>query len=390
MIARILPLLLFLILLPTLYIDLHYLRHRRVSVSRRLLWWLPNILLLVFTLILASIPHFAPRETHVLNSYLLCLALWTIPSFVFFLCSVIGWGCCRLFRSRRNYGNLIGLLLVVGLWYVVIYGVTRGFTQLRVRHLTFSFPSLPAAFDGYRIVQFSDVHIGSYSGIYFPLMQQAIDSIHAYHPDMVVFTGDLQNREPREILPHRQSLSKLHAKDGVFSVMGNHDYPLYIGGSDREKAQQLAQYQRLQREMGWQLLLNSHAVIRRGADSIVIAGMENDGNGTHFPQLGDIEKTLEGVTGNTFVVMLQHDPTSWQRKILPLSHVQLTLSGHTHAMQFSLFGWSPSSLIYRENSGSYTTDEGRAINVSSGLGGFIPFRFGVPGEIVVITLKKIS
>ena len=142
--------------------------------------------------------------------------------------------------------------------------------------------------------------------------------------------------------------------------------------------------------MGWQLLLNSHAVIRRGADSIVIAGMENDGNGTHFPQLGDIEKTLEGVTGNTFVVMLQHDPTSWQRKILPLSHVQLTLSGHTHAMQFSLFGWSPSSLIYRENNGSYTTDEGRAINVSSGLGGFIPFRFGVPGEIVVITLKKIS
>lgn len=204
---------------------------------------------------------------------------------------------------------------------------------------------------------------------------------------MVVFTGDLQNMQPGEVLPHEQTLARLHARDGVYSVLGNHDYAQYIHADEAVKTANVRYIRESQRRMGWTLLDNAHRVIRRGADSIVIAGMENDGDGRHFPQKGDIARTLHGVSDSSFVVMLQHDPTSWRRKILPQSGAQLTLSGHTHAMQFCLFGWSPSSLIYSEWGGMFY-EGNRAINVSTGLGGFIPFRFGVPGEIVVITLKR--
>ena len=169
--------------------------------------------------------------------------------------------------------------------------------------------------------------------------------------------------------------------------MGNHDYPHYITADSSQRRDYLHETQQLQRSMGWTLLMNEHITVHRHADSIIVAGMENDGTGKPFPSYGNIRKTLQGTHPRQFVVMLQHDPSSWRRTILPQSAAQLTLSGHTHATQFALFGWSPASLIYKEWGGMY--HEGtRAIHVSTGLGGFIPFRFGVPGEITVITLKK--
>lgn len=146
---------------------------------------------------------------------------------------------------------------------------------------------------------------------------------------------------------------------------------------------------RLEKMMGWQLLVNEHKVIRRDADSIVIAGLDNDGDGKKFPQRGDVAKALYGVSDSAFVIMAEHDPTCWRRKILPQSKAQLTLSGHTHAMQFMIGSWSPASFIYKEWGGVYF-DGSRALSVSTGIGGFIPFRFGVPGEIVVIELKMKS
>ena len=137
---------------------------------------------------------------------------------------------------------------------------------------------------------------------------------------------------------------------------------------------------------GWHVLLNQWHKVRRGGDSIIVAGMENDGEG-RFPQLGDLTRALYGLSRSSFVVMLEHDPTAWRRKILPHSHCQLTLTGHTHGGQLSLLGWTPASLRYRECNGMYYIGD-RAINVSSGLGGVIPFRFGVAPEIVVITLRK--
>ena len=142
----------------------------------------------------------------------------------------------------------------------------------------------------------------------------------------------------------------------------------------------------LEKQLGWTLLQNEHRYIERGKSRIVIAGMENDGDGKNFPQKGNISKTLKGVDDDDFILMLEHDPSSWRRKIIPDGRAQLTLSGHTHKMQFSLFGWCPLSLTGKEVNGWYNEDE-QSLFVSAGLGGLIPFRFGAPGEVVLITLK---
>lgn len=386
MIARIIVPILLLTVLPYLYVDLRYLRRRHCKWWKRVLWWLPCVGMVAYSIIMASVKGFAPANASVTNWYLLLLGLLVVPMFVFMLSSLIGLGICKLIRSKNNWGNLVGLFLIIAIWYIVIYGSTLGFSTVVVRHVEYSSPQLPKAFDGYRIVHISDFHIGTYDDSRKHILQKAIDSINAQKADMVVFTGDLQNREPHELYPYASLLSSIKAKDGVYSVMGNHDYADYIKADDIKRAANLRETQRMERSFGWHLLLNVHATITRDSSHIIIAGMENDGNGKHFPQKGDIKKTLNGVSDHDFIIMLEHDPTSWRRKILPQSNAQLTLSGHTHATQFKLFGWSLASMIYTEWGGMYYNNE-RAINVSTGLGAFLPFRFGVPGEVVVITLK---
>ena len=295
----------------------------------------------------------------------------------------IGWRAMR--RRRKCWGACcIAVGCIAGSLYA--YGRYFGSLQFEVRRVEFASADLPAAFDGYRIVQFSDAHLGSFAGSRQAYIRRVVDSINAQHPDMVVFTGDLQNISFEEIEPHKQWLSRIEAADGVFSVLGNHDYADYLLTDDpvevnRQQGGSVGMHQ----ELGWVLLRNSWRRVQRDSASIVIAGMENDGEG-RFPGLGDHVKALYGLDREEFVVMLEHDPTSWQRRILPHTHVQLTLSGHTHGGQIALFGWSPAQLLYRQSCGMYYAG-GRAIYVSKGLGGAIPWRIGVPGEIVVITLK---
>ena len=309
--------------------------------------------------------------------------VWGLMAFMA-VWSVLVACLCR--RLRRHWLRWLCLLPLLFLWYVLLYGAFVGVRQLEVRHVEFASEDLPAAFDGYRIVQFSDAHVGSLTGWRQQILQRAVDSINAQHGDMIVFTGDLQNKQPDEIGLHQQALSRLKAKDGVYSVLGNHDYAMYIKCDSCQWKQNKKETIGQEEKAGWKVLLNSHDIIRRGGDSIVIAGMENDGEG-RFPHLGDISQTLHNVSPQSFVVMLEHTPTAWRRKILPQSHCQLTLSGHTHGGQFSLLGCSPTAFHYTENGGMYIMDD-RAINVSTGLGGVIPVRFGVPPEIVVITLRK--
>ena len=206
---------------------------------------------------------------------------------------------------------------------------------------------------------------------------------------MIIFTGDLQNLHPDELQEHMETLRQLHAKDGVYSILGNHDYPTYLDCDEATKAALVKQMILYERELGWKLLLNEHSIVRRGSDSIVIAGMENWGSMKRMPRKGDVKKTLAGLSPDScpFIIMLQHDPSAWDEKILPECQAQLTLSGHTHGGQFELFGWSPASLSYKEW-GGWTYKDGRALYVSTGLGALIPFRLGMPGEIVQITLKS--
>lgn len=388
MIARVFIPILLAILLADLFVDLHFLRRAsRHKWLRRTLWWLPGIVMAAYTVYMAVLPDFAPAENGVLNTYLFLLGFLVVPKFTFSFCSIAGWLVRKLsgFRIKHNYGHHVGLALVLVQWYILIYGATAGFSKLTVRHVDYYSEDLPPAFDGYRIAQFSDAHVGTYTGGKRHILEKAIDSINNQKADMIVFTGDLQNMRPSEIRPLMPVLSRLHAKDGVVSILGNHDYAIYVDADDETKESNNRETIDLQRRMGWTLLLNEHLTVRRGNDSIVVAGMENDGESKLAPRRGDVAKTLEGLSGDPFTVMLEHDPTCWRRKILPQSKAQLTLSGHTHAMQFEMFGWSPASLMYKEWGGMFYEGP-RAINVSTGLGGFMPFRFGVPGEIVVITL----
>lgn len=387
MIARIFIYLLIFITLPDLYLDRRFLRRRtRYLWWQRVLWWLPGAFMFVYTIVLATSRNFAPDSMLVLDIYLLLLGVMVAPKFVFSACSFLGWAHCRFHHTHNNWGNLVGLVAAVAVDVIVIYGCTIGFSRLDIRHVEYSSPDLPEAFDGYKIVQFSDAHVGTYGSSHASVLRKAVDSINAQNADLVVFTGDVQNMEPKELYQFTPLLSSIRAKDGIFSVLGNHDYAQYIKASDEKKAANECELVSLEQQFGWDLLMNSNRAIRRNGDSIVIAGMENDGR-PPFPQKADIRKTLAGVNGNAFIVMLQHDPSAWRRTILPKSKAQLTLSGHTHAGQLKIFGWSPAAISYEEWDGMYYEGD-RAMNVSAGVGGFIPFRLGASNEIVVITLRK--
>lgn len=391
MITRIAILLILMAVVPDLYIDRRFLRRikGRRAMLRRLLWWLPTLGMIAYTMVFVFDRQFAPSDIKILNVYLFLVGLLITPKCLFALCSAIGWGVKKMIRRKANYGNIVGVVMVVLNWYVLFYGSFVGFDQITVREMTYKSAELPEAFDGYRIVQFSDAHVGTYIGGREHLLSAVVDIINAQSPDMVVFAGDLQNREPQEIRPFVDVLGGIKAKDGVFSVIGNHDYADYIEATPDIKAENEKETRELERKMGWRLLVNEHEVVRRGADSIVIAGLDNDGDGKKFPQRGDVRKALEGVSDSAFVVMAEHDPTCWRRKILPESRAQLTLSGHTHAMQFMIGNWSPASFVYKEWGGVFY-EGARALIVSTGIGGFIPFRFGVPGEIVVITMRRLK
>ena len=311
--------------------------------------------------------------------FFVIVAFIVVPLVIFFLCR---------FLLPRRWGKKVGVCISLLVFLFAVYGMFVGYEQLEVRHVEFRSKDLPAAFDGYRIVQFSDAHIGTMTGMRKWLLERDVDSMLAQHPDMIVFTGDLQNVYPEELVEHLPQLQRLKAPDGVYSVLGNHDYATYQPGDSLTKEASNRRTQTLERKAGWTLLMNEHRIIRRDSDSIVIAGMENWGTVKRMPRRGDVAKTLTGLSSQLpFVIMLQHDPTAWREKILKECQAQLTLSGHTHGGQADIFGYSPAALSY-EVYGGWAYEGARALFVSTGLGALIPFRLGLPGEIVVITLRK--
>jgi predicted MPP superfamily phosphohydrolase len=394
MIARAPYLFILLIIIPDLYFDFHYWR-RKYSLGQRFCRWLPTIGLVVYTIYLMYEKNFIPDNPNILYIYLLLVGLIAIPKLVYMLCSITGLTFSKLIHRKsskhpaKNYGNLIGLVCVPVIWYIVLYGSFIGFNKVEVNRQTFTSPDLPKAFDGYKVVLFSDAHVGSYTARNEHVLKKAIDLINTQHPDMIVYTGDIQNTQPQDIYRHMDVLSSLRAKDGIYSILGNHDYGDYICGNTAKKVANMRETMSLEKQMGWTLLMNEHRYIDRGKSHIIIAGMENDGDGIRFPQKGNIKKALKGINDDDFILMLEHDPSSWRRRIIPDGRAQLTLSGHTHKMQFALFDWCPMSLTGKEVNGWYTKDE-QSLFVTAGLGGLIPFRFGAPGEIAVITLKTQS
>lgn len=383
MIARISIIILLVTLLPDIYIYRRYVKRRLGNVWARIAWWLPTLLITVSTIGVSLTRDFAPHNLTLFNTYLFITALVVLPKFSFVLCSLAGRLARRMLKLRRNWGNYVRLVLVLAELYILFHGTMVGTDRLNVRQVTIEFDDLPKAFDGYRIAQFTDVHLGSMKD---ELMLRAVTAIDDMRPDLIVFTGDIQNMGPDELPRFAQTLKRLKAKDGVMSVLGNHDYSRYVNLPPDEALRNERMTRDFETSVGWQLLLNDNRIVRRGSDSIVIAGGENDGR-PPFPAKADLKKAMRGIHAKSFVVMLQHDPSAWRRHILPLTNAQLTLSGHTHGGQISLFGLRPTELVGKEDDGLYVEGK-RKLFVSTGLGGFVPFRFYMNPEVVEITLKK--
>lgn len=387
MIDRIIILLLLVLFLPQLYFDRR--KWRRRGVLARVLSWLPTLAMMVATVVLALERDFTTPDQTAENAYLLVLGLYFIPKAVYVLCSIVGRIVKKLSHSRYNWGNLVGMVLGLIIVYVMLYGSFIGVRRLNVNHVEITLEKLPRAYDGYKLVLFSDAHVGSFTGWRKKLLQRDIDSINAQKADAIVFAGDLQNLRPTELYPVQDILRQLKAPDGVFSVLGNHDYSDYIKDDPAICAANEREMQSRQRQFGWTLLMNEWKSINRGSRKegrLVFAGMENYSM-KDSTQRADLKLTLAGIDPADCVILLQHDPSAWQQLILPEANVPLTLSGHTHGGQLSFFGLRATRAKGGEDYGLY--HEGHhQLYVTCGIGSLIPFRFGVSPEIAVITLKS--
>jgi uncharacterized protein len=279
---------------------------------------------------------------------------------------------------------------------VSLVGFTVGITNrynYRVRKMKLAFPSLPDAFKGLKIVQVSDIHTGSFDD--HKAVEHGVERILHQKADIILFTGDLVNNKADEVDDkYKQIFSRLKAPMGVYSTLGNHDYGDYVQWpSHQAKIDNLEALKNIHAEVGWRLLMNEHIVLERGNDKIALIGIENWSAKANFPKYGDMGKAFEGLPEKNipFKLLLSHDPSHWREEVLAkYKDVNLTLSGHTHGMQFGVdskwFKWSPVQYVYNEWAGIYRQDD-QALYVNRGFGflGY-PGRLGVLPEITVIEL----
>ena len=297
------------------------------------------------------------------------------------IASLCGMGFMRFVRYAWPVLLLPSLLL--------LYGYIVGRNLLQVKEVSVGSHKLPPTFDGYRIVQISDLHLRSFASRHDKL-SEIVDKVQALNPDMIVFTGDLVTLSVDETEGCMDILSRLKAPDGVFSVMGNHDYLTHTRGmSPRQKAAEIARLRRIEGEAGWTMLNDSHVDITRSqGHRISIIGVENISARRQFPSYGNVGKAMAGAKGE-YKIMLSHDPTSWDKHIVRKTDIDLTLSGHTHETQFSIFGLSPCSLFYDQYKGLYTKGT-QSLYVNIGLGEtLLPVRIGATPEITLITLHSL-
>lgn len=333
-----------------------------------ILWWVPS-LLLVLAEVGLQMGFFHKLSVRVLFTTILFSAF---PKVVFILFDAF----------LPCFFALIPALGVMG-WFA--FGFIEGWKRLELKHITFTSPDLPPYFDGYRLVQITDFHLGS-----FPpgndFVQKVVDATNNEEPDMILFTGDLVNNQASEVEPYLDTLGQLHASDGIYSIWGNHDYCEYgnnhsIGALKRNR-RMLYGYQE---SLGWHQLMNEHHVVSHGMSSIAVIGVENPGQ-PPFTNRSNLKKAMKGLNPDMFKILLSHDPHHWRREVVG-KKIQLTLAGHTHAGQLKIGKWTPARMAFKEWGGAYRIGE-QMLYVSSGIGGSFPFRLGAWPELTVITLKR--
>jgi len=294
--------------------------------------------------------------------------------------------------ERRKFVSQIALGIAAVPFLSLLYGMTKGKYNFKVIKQTLFFPDLPESFDGTTITHISDIHSGSFDDA--KKIKYAVDLINEQNSDVILFTGDIVNTHATEMHPWIETFKGLHnPKFGKFSVLGNHDYGEYINWpSQKDKSDNFEAIKDLHRQIDFKLLMNEHVKLTKGSDEIAVVGVENWGH--NFKKAGDLSKASMGLGKNDFKILMSHDPSHWEYEVKNHeNHYHLTLSGHTHGLQFGIeipgfFKWSPVQYVYKQWAGLYE-NLGRYVYVNRGFGFHAyPGRVGIWPEITVIELKK--
>ena len=307
------------------------------------------------------------------------------------LISAISSGETKSLVGRRKFISQIALGLAAIPFVSFIYGIVQGKYNYKVLKYQLTFKDLPAAFDGFTITQISDIHSGSFTNK--EKIKYGVDLINQQKSDIMLFTGDIVNNKADEMDNWMDVFDKLEAKEGKYSILGNHDYGDYMDWDNaQDKKDNFQKVKDIHQKIGFDLLLDEHRYLEKDGQKIALLGVENWGKG--FNQAGDLKRAAAGVHQEDFKILMSHDPSHWEEKVKKDSfNYQLTLSGHTHGLQMGIeipgwFKWSPSKYVYKQWAGLYE-EGGRFINVNRGFGYHaFPGRVGIWPEITVIELKK--
>ncbi|MBS1665496.1 MAG: metallophosphoesterase [Bacteroidetes bacterium] len=363
--------------------------------SNAYLWvyWLIDLLLMSGIITVIFVRR-GSRSQQKLIAWLMGLMLLTFIPRLFSLPFLLVEDITRLFRGfppRALWVSELSLGTASVLFLIVLFGITRGRHFYRVRRETIYWSDLPEAFDGFTITQITDVHSGSFTDA--AGVQKGLDLVNAQQSDIILFTGDLVNNLASEMNRWIPAFAGLKAPMGKFSVLGNHDYGDYIQWVTPEAKQaNLTRLKQVHTEIGFRLLLDEAIILQKDGQSINLLGVENWGKGG-FHKYGDLKKATADVPDDSFKILMSHDPSHWEAVTLDHSqHIHLTLSGHTHGMQFGieLFGykWSPIKYVYKQWAGLYQHKE-RFLYVNRGFGFLgLKGRIGMWPEVAVITLKR--
>ena len=315
------------------------------------------------------------------------LILALIPHILWF----VGWIGCKIagVGLPYRYFGIAALIIVILFWSALAYGYFWGRWKVESVALEYTHKDIPEAFDGFKIVHISDLHLSTFDDSPERL-DTFIEEINQNCPDIVCFTGDMVTVGRSEAEPYTDILKKISATRGVLSVLGNHDFMIYgfKRNSNREMAvKELAEYQ--ESVLGWNLLRNENTVVEaEDSSKITFLGVDNANfNNQGFPTIhrGDLKKAMEETDG--FRILLTHDPSHWKAEVLPETDIPLTLSGHTHSAQIKIFGWTPAKWSFNEISGRYDSGN-QTLYINVGLGCTAPFRIGVNPEVTIITLRS--
>jgi len=307
------------------------------------------------------------------------------------LISAVTSGNTMPLAGRRKFISQISLGLAAIPFISFIYGIVQGKYNYKVIKYQLFFDDLPEAFDGFTITQISDIHSGSFTNK--EKIQYGVDLINKQKSDIMLFTGDIVNNKADEMDNWIAVFDKLEAKEGKYSILGNHDYGDYMDWDNpQDKIDNFQKVKDIHQKIGFDLLLDEHRYLEKDGQKIALLGVENWGKG--FNQAGDLKRAAIGVEKEDFKILMSHDPSHWEEKVKkdPFNY-QLTLSGHTHGLQMGIeipgwFKWSPSKYAYKQWAGLYKEAD-RVINVNRGFGYHaFPGRVGIWPEITVIELKK--